>query len=174
MNGYRTLSIIEGIILIILGFIVISQPYESIFALSIFFAWMLIVLGVIEFINGFSAPDPEYKWMFMISGIVVFFLGLLFLFKNPAFGAEVLVYLVIVWFLIISFIQLITSIKTMSGGWRVFIIIVDIYVMAVCIFSLFSPYLAVELFVYIIAINFFFLGFTKLFSPFGIVDTKDE
>lgn len=168
MNGYRTLSVIEGVILIILGFIVISQPYASIFALSIFFAWMLIVLGVIEFFNAFSSPDEQYRWMFMISGVVVFFLGLLFLFKNPAFGVEVLIYLVIVWFLIISLIQLITSVKLMSGGWRVFVIIIDIFVIAMCVFSLFSPYLAVELFIYIIAINFFFLGFTKLFSPLGL------
>lgn len=166
MNGSKVLWFIEGIILIVLGFIVMVQPVDTVLALGIFFAWFLMIIGIIEIVLGFSSYAQHHRVLYIVEGIILLVLGFFLLFKSPLFAEEVLVYMTMFGLIILSVTQLFTS-SNVRGGWRYFIYVIDIIVIVACIYALFNPLYAEELFIYIIVFDLYLLGLSRIFMIFS-------
>lgn len=166
MTGSKVLWFIEGVLLIILGFIVMVQPIDSVLAIGVFFSWFLMIFGIIEIVLGFSSYAQHHRVLYFVEGIILLVLGFFFLFKSPLFAEEVLVYMTMFGLIIVSVTQLFTS-SIVSGGWRYFIYIIDVIVIVACVYALFNPLYAEELFIYIIVFDLYLLGLSRIFMIFS-------
>lgn len=167
MQTNKVLLFIEGLLLIILGFLVISQPVGSILILSSFLTWFLIFLGIAEIIRAFTQSDSNHRMLSIAEGVIILILGLLFLFKSPIFSAVILVYLTIMWFLISSIAQISLASKVYNNGLKYLMYLLNIFVIIVCIYSLFDPGIAAGIFIFTLSFNFFMLGLSRILLMFS-------
>jgi uncharacterized membrane protein HdeD (DUF308 family) len=74
-GGWRWLNIIVGILALIAGIITFAWPAITLYVVSIFVAWYLIVFGIIHFVNALAGPKLAWWWTNLLLGIAEFVLG---------------------------------------------------------------------------------------------------
>jgi uncharacterized membrane protein HdeD (DUF308 family) len=109
-----------GIVLIVLGIAAIARSVSSTVVSMMFFGWVLVIAGIVEFVEAFMvgrwAGFFEHLLIALLCGII----GAMFL-KTPSISAEAATLLMSVFFLFAGLYQLISALWThLPGyGWHI-------------------------------------------------------
>jgi uncharacterized membrane protein HdeD (DUF308 family) len=105
-----------GIVLAVLGIAAVVRSFTATIASMIFFGWMLLFAGVVEFINAFMVGHWAGFFLHLLASIFFLATGFLFLIK-PVISAEVATLVMSLFFLIGGLYQFIAALCTHLPGW---------------------------------------------------------
>jgi uncharacterized membrane protein HdeD (DUF308 family) len=138
IRKHRTLFLIQGILMVILGLIAVGIPQIATLATSIFVGWLFIIGGVIRLIATFQSRSAPGFWWSILIGVLAIVVGYIIV-ANPLEGVLTLTMALIILFAVEGVFQIIAGIEfrkalASSWVWLVFSGIVDI-ALAVLIFA---------------------------------------
>jgi uncharacterized membrane protein HdeD (DUF308 family) len=111
-------GIFTGIISILAGLVVLSQPVLSALLTTTFFAYLVgflaIVSGISSLVSGFRLHQASGEWSMIIGGLMSLLFGLLLVF-NPLFSSFVLLSMAGIFALIGGIILLLFAIRMRSA-----------------------------------------------------------
>ena len=111
--------LVAGIIMLVLGIMVWTNPLSSLFAIAIYVGAALFILGCGYVASAFSASSPWY----ILVGLLDIFLGLIFL-TNLGLTVQTLPIFFALWFLVTGIMQVYGSYESykldLPWGWSVF------------------------------------------------------
>lgn len=173
---YWWLYLLNGIIFLIAGFIVFSNPFSSYVLLSIFFSVTLFVTGIFEIAFAISNRKGHYGWGWSLaSGIVDLVIGFI-LMLYPSVSMAVIPLFLAFWFMfkgisLIGFsIQLHTE-KIPNWGW---LLVGGIGLIVISIFILDNPALGVAAVLGLMAAAFWCTGIFSIIFAFRLRHVKKE
>ncbi|NIG54578.1 HdeD family acid-resistance protein [Chitinophaga sp. Cy-1792] len=173
---YWWLYLLNGIIFIIAGFIVFSNPFSSYVILSIFFAVTLFVTGIAEISFAVSNRQSMYGWGWSLaSGIIDVVVGFL-LMIYPAVSMAVIPLFLGFWFLFRGISLIVFSIqlsmeKIPNWGW---LLVGGILLVMVSIFILDNPTIGVATILGILAAGFWMAGVFSIIFAFRLRRVKKD
>ena len=88
-QGYFLLHLLLGIFFIIGGIFMIANPVMNAITLTLLYAWIFMISGILRIITALINHVPHQGWM-IASGILSFLLGLLIYWQWPASGLWVI------------------------------------------------------------------------------------
>ena len=98
VKRYSLWYLIQGVLLIVAGFLAIIYPVFSSAAVIVLLGWLLIVSGLLQGLSLIGARHVPHFWLQLISVILAVLVGLLFL-RDPAQGMVTITLLLIVFFM---------------------------------------------------------------------------
>jgi uncharacterized membrane protein HdeD (DUF308 family) len=99
LRRHRNLILIEGIVLVIFGWLALLLPGLFTFTFTIFLGWLLIILGIIQIFRSVTNRDAPGWGASFVSGLLFTGVGIL-LVANPIPGILTLTALLTMFFLI--------------------------------------------------------------------------
>ncbi len=105
-----------GIVLAALGVAAVVRSFASTLASMMFFGWMLLFAGIVEFINAFIVGHWAGFFLHLLASILFVVTGFLLLIK-PMVSAEVVTLVMSMFFLIGGIYQFIASLWSHLPGW---------------------------------------------------------
>ena len=105
-----------GIVLLLLGIAAVVRSVTATVASMLFFGWLLVFAGIIEFVNAFMVGNWAGFFLHLLVAILFGITGVLMLMK-PVISAEAVTLLMSMFFLIAGLYQLIASLWTHLPGW---------------------------------------------------------
>jgi len=158
----RLFALLSAIIYFILGVLLLTRPGATLVSLIIILGILLILIGIFLVIDGVSLPElSSYKVPYILDGVLAFLLGLVFVLGNAYVNISVLAYMLVIWMMVSSFIQI--YLAWPLGMWaRIFAILLCILVVILSVFALLDPTLAQGLLVWYLAYQFILLGMIRL------------
>ena len=75
VQSWRWLFIVAGILGVAAGIITFAWPGITLYAVSIFVAWYLIVFGIIHLVSALAGPKVSWWWTGLLLGIAELVLG---------------------------------------------------------------------------------------------------
>ena len=132
------LFLIEGIVLVVLGFLAIVIPILATIAVTILIGWLFLISGVAGLITTFGAREAPGFWWSLLSAVLGIAAGVVLLIW-PVSGAVTLTMLLIVFFTIEGVLSIMYALehkRELSGrwGWMLASGIID-FVLAVMILA---------------------------------------
>lgn len=171
---YWWLYLLNGIIFLIAGFVVFSNPFSSYVLLSIFFSVTLFVTGIFEIAFAVSNRQGHVGWGWSLaSGIVDLVIGFI-LMLYPSVSMAVIPLFLAFWFMfkgisLIGFsIQLHTE-KIPNWGW---LLVGGIGLIVIAIFILDNPALGVAAVLGLMAAAFWGTGIFSIIFAFRLRHVK--
>jgi uncharacterized membrane protein HdeD (DUF308 family) len=109
-----------GIVLVVLGIAAIVRCVTSTVVSMLFFGWLLVIAGIIEFASAFMVGKWSGFFLHLLIAILFFVVGVLFL-KNPSMSAEAATYVISIFLIIGGVYALISALWAhLPGyGWQV-------------------------------------------------------
>jgi uncharacterized membrane protein HdeD (DUF308 family) len=140
VREHATFFLVEGIVLIILGFLAIALPLFATLAVTIIFGWIFLASGVMGLIMTFGARGAPGFWWSLFSALLAIAAGLALL-VSPVSGAVSLTLLLIAFFVlegILSIMYALEHRQQLSGRWEWMLIsgIVDLILAAMIFIGL--------------------------------------
>ncbi|HEY9260704.1 HdeD family acid-resistance protein [Chitinophaga sp.] len=170
------LYLLNGIIFLLAGFVVFSNPFSSYILLSIFFAVTLFVTGIFEIAFALSNRKQHVGWGWsLVSGIVDVVIGVI-LISYPSVSMAVIPLFLAFWFMfkgisLIGFsIQLQTD-KIPNWGW---LLLGGILLIIISIVILDNPALGVAAILGLMAAAFWATGILSIIFSFRLRHVKKE
>jgi len=74
-QSWRWLFIVGGILGVIAGIITLVWPDITLYVVSIFVAWYLVVFGIMHLVTSLAGPKVSYWWTGLLLGIAELVLG---------------------------------------------------------------------------------------------------
>jgi uncharacterized membrane protein HdeD (DUF308 family) len=74
-QSWRWLFIVGGILGVIAGIITLVWPDITLYVVSIFVAWYLVVFGIMHLVSALAGPKVSYWWTGLLLGIAELVLG---------------------------------------------------------------------------------------------------
>jgi uncharacterized membrane protein HdeD (DUF308 family) len=108
-------SIVLGILLIICGFLAILLPIEMSFGVVIVIAWLLMISGVVQFINAIRGRTEGSRLWTGVIAVIHFVMGL-FLRLNLGIGVAALTLALIGFFVAQGVIDIVVYFRTRKSG----------------------------------------------------------
>lgn len=105
-----------GIVLVVLGIAAIARSVASTVVSTVFFGWLLLFSGIIEFVNAFMVGKWAGFFLHLLIAILFGITGILMLIR-PVISAEAVTFLMSLFFLIGGLYQLVSAILTHLPGW---------------------------------------------------------
>lgn len=105
-----------GIVLAVLGVAAVIRSFSATIASMMFFGWMLLFAGVVEFVNAFMVGHWAGFFLHLLAAILLVVTGFLLVIR-PLISAEVATLVMSMFFLIGGLYQFIASICTHLPGW---------------------------------------------------------
>jgi uncharacterized membrane protein HdeD (DUF308 family) len=105
-----------GIVLVALGVAAVIRSFAATVASMMFFGWMLLFAGVVEFINAFMVGHWSGFFLHLLASILFVVTGFLLIIK-PVISAEVVTLVMSMFFLIGGLYQFIAALVTHLSGW---------------------------------------------------------
>ncbi|RCW85302.1 uncharacterized membrane protein HdeD (DUF308 family) [Phyllobacterium bourgognense] len=99
VKRYSLWYLIQGVLLVAAGALAIIYPIVSSVAVIVLLGWLLIISGVAQGISLLGARHVPHFWLQLVSVILAFLIGFLFL-RDPAQGLLTVTLLLIVFFMI--------------------------------------------------------------------------
>jgi uncharacterized membrane protein HdeD (DUF308 family) len=158
----RTFFWVEGIILIVLGFLAVALPQISTLAIELFLGWLFLVGGIFQAIRAFISISTFGFWPSIIGAVCSIGIGAL-LIAYPLSGILTLTLLLTIYYVIEGFTKIFLSMlhqEVANWGWLTFSGIVSL-ILAAIIFSGW-PGTATWVIGLLVGINMIFLGFTLI------------
>lgn len=171
--NYWWLSLISGIVLIAIGFIVIVNPVESYFAFAMWFGFAIMLSGILSLLQGLSSKNRHVRrgWLLMAS-VADIIIGIILVF-NALLSAFIMPILLGAWLLYRGIATLaqgfeLRAHQVRGGGWVIFYAAI---VVAIALVVLWMPTtLGVEAVVLIVAIAFVSYGISMVSMGFRLWD----
>ncbi|MBR5865378.1 MAG: DUF308 domain-containing protein [Alistipes sp.] len=171
--GYWWLSLIAGVVLIAIGFIVMVNPAESYFSFATWFGFAVMVTGVLTLVQGLSSNNRYVRrgWLILAS-IADIIIGIILVF-NSLVSAFVMPVLLGAWLLYRGIAMLMQGVDLKShnvrgSGWLIFY---SAIVIVVAIAVLWMPVtLGVEAVILFVAIAFVSYGVSMITLGFRLLD----
>ena len=171
--GYWWLSLIAGVVLIAIGFIVMVNPAESYFSFATWFGFAVMVTGVLTLVQGLSSNNRYVRrgWLILAS-IADIIIGIILVF-NSLVSAFVMPILLGAWLLYRGIAMLMQGVDLKShnvrgSGWLIFY---SAIVIVVAIAVLWMPVtLGVEAVILFVAIAFVSYGVSMITLGFRLLD----
>jgi uncharacterized membrane protein HdeD (DUF308 family) len=119
IREHWVLFLIEGIVLVVLGFLAIVVPPLATIAVTIFLGWLFLISGIVGLITTFWARHAPGFWWSLLSAILAIAAGIVLL-AWPISGAVSLTLLLIVFFTIEGILSIMYALehkKELSGRW---------------------------------------------------------
>jgi len=138
IRSHRTLFLVQGIVMVILGVIAILAPQIATLAVEIFVGWLFIIGGIVRLFATFQSRDAPGFWWSILIAILAIIVGFV-LVANPLAGVLTLTMVLIAMFLVEGVFQIIAGIefrKAAAGSWFWLVTsgVIDI-ILAVLIFA---------------------------------------
>jgi uncharacterized membrane protein HdeD (DUF308 family) len=105
-----------GIVLLLLGIAAIVRSFAATVASMVFFGWLLVFGGTVEFVHAFMVGNWAGFFLHLLVAILFGITGVAMLVK-PVMSAEAVTFLMSVFFLISGLYQLISAMWTHLPGW---------------------------------------------------------
>jgi uncharacterized membrane protein HdeD (DUF308 family) len=99
IREHWVLFLVEGIVLVVLGFLAIVIPPLATLAVTIFLGWLFLISGIVGLVTTFWARHAPGFWWSLLSAVLAIAAGLVLLIE-PISGAVSLTLLLIVLFII--------------------------------------------------------------------------
>ena len=171
--GYWWLSLIAGVVLIAIGFIVMVNPAESYFSFATWFGFAVMVTGVLTLVQGLSSNNRYVRrgWLILAS-IADIIIGIILVF-NSLVSAFVMPILLGAWLLYRGIAMLMQGVDLKShnvrgSGWLIFY---SAIVIVVAIAVLWMPVtLGVKAVILFVAIAFVSYGVSMITLGFRLLD----
>jgi uncharacterized membrane protein HdeD (DUF308 family) len=160
---------LRGVVALLLGFFALTRPgitFSVLVAVLGVYMFADGVLGIAAAVRGIRAGD-RWGWM-MVSGVLGIIAGTIVLFR-PGVGASVLVVLVALWALLHGVFEIMAGIKLrkiIEGEWM--LILAGVLAVALGIWILMRPTVAVVLLVTWVGVYALFAGIVMLALAFRI------
>ena len=140
VRDHWKLFLIEGIILVILGFLAVAVPMVAGLAVTILFGWLFLISGIVGLITTFAMRHAPGFWWSLLSGVLGVVVGG-WLLIQPELGLVSLTYLLIAFFIIEGVATIMFALDhraALSGrwGWMLASGIVDLFLAAVILAGL--------------------------------------
>ncbi|MBC9914770.1 HdeD family acid-resistance protein [Chitinophaga varians] len=171
---YWWLYLLNGIIFIIAGFIVFSNPFSSYVLLSIFFSVTLFVTGIFEIIFATNNRRSMHGWGWSLaSGIIDVVVGFI-LMLYPAISMAVIPIFLGFWFMfkgisLIVFAIALSTDKIPNWGW---VLVGGILLIMIAIVILDNPALGVATILGVMAAAFWVTGVLSIIFAFRLRHVK--
>jgi uncharacterized membrane protein HdeD (DUF308 family) len=105
-----------GIVLALLGIAAIIRSFAATVASMIFFGWLLVFAGAIEFADSFMVGHWAGFFLHLLSAVLFIFIGILFVIR-PVLSAEVATFVMSFFFLAGGLYQVVSSLWLHVQGW---------------------------------------------------------
>jgi uncharacterized membrane protein HdeD (DUF308 family) len=105
-----------GIVLAVIGVAAVIRSFSATVASMVFFGWMLLFAGIVEFVNAFLVGHWAGFFLHLLAAILLMVTGFLLVIR-PIISAEVVTLVMSMFFLIGGLYQFIASIWTHLPGW---------------------------------------------------------
>lgn len=163
-------NLLIGILLIILGFVSLSEPESNLLALSAIFGTAAIVKGLLDIWEAvvFGKLSGSRITGFIILGVIDMLIGIYFL-TNLALTAAVLPFVFAIWFIADSFTNLFRFdfLSVVSTGYYVTNLLLSILGILVGVMLLYYPSAAVLSITILISSYFFIFGIMNIWLAFN-------
>lgn len=105
-----------GIILMLLGIAAVVRAVTATVASMVFFGWLLLFSGIIEFVHAFMVGKWAGFFLHILVALLFGITGALMVFR-PVISAEAVTFVMSVFFLVAGLYQLFASLWTHLPGW---------------------------------------------------------
>jgi uncharacterized membrane protein HdeD (DUF308 family) len=105
-----------GIVLLLLGIAAVVRSVAATVASMVFFGWLLVFAGLIEFVDAFMVGQWAGFFLHMLAAILLGITGFLMV-ARPLISAEAVTFLMSMFFLFAGFYQLIAAFWAHLPGW---------------------------------------------------------
>jgi len=105
-----------GIVLLLLGIAAVVRAVAATVASMVFFGWLLLFSGAIEFVHAFMVGKWAGFFLHILMALLFGITGALMVFK-PVISAEAVTFVMSVFFLVAGLYQLFASMWTHLPGW---------------------------------------------------------
>ena len=105
-----------GIVLLLLGVAAVVRSVSATVASMVFFGWLLVFAGLIEFVDAFMVGQWAGFFLHMLAAILFGITGFMMV-ARPVISAEAVTFLMSMFFLFAGFYQVIASLWTHLSGW---------------------------------------------------------
>ena len=105
-----------GIVLLLLGVAAVVRSVAATVASMVFFGWLLVFAGLIEFVDAFMVGQWAGFFVHMLAAILFGITGFLMV-ARPLISAEAITFLMSMFFLFAGFYQVIASFWAHLPGW---------------------------------------------------------
>jgi len=115
-----------GIIVVVIGFIALTNPLATGLATGILLAVGLLLYGVTAVISAVSALSERGRWIELLLGLLAILVGIVVAF-SPWLGALSLIWAIGFWLLVSGVFQLVTAMRFRTDRWwRLFLGLLDL------------------------------------------------
>ncbi len=140
VRDHWKLFLIEGVILVVLGFLAIAVPMIAGLAVAILFGWLFLISGIVGLYTTFAMRNAPGFWWSLLSGVLGVVVGL-WLLVQPAIGLVSLTYFLIAFFIIEGVATIMFALDhraalTGRWGWMLTSGVVDLFLAAIILAGL--------------------------------------
>jgi uncharacterized membrane protein HdeD (DUF308 family) len=111
LSRYWWMTLLRGVMWILFGVLVFTQPLLSVLALTLLFGWFALADGIAHVINAIGGRhDNEHWWVLLLAGLCGVGVGALTIF-NPGVTALVLLFYIAIWAIATGLLEVVTAIR---------------------------------------------------------------
>jgi uncharacterized membrane protein HdeD (DUF308 family) len=118
VEGWGWVFVVFGVLSVIAGIVTLAWPGMTLYIVSIFLAWYLIVFGIVHLVNALAGPKVEWWWTQLLLGIAELVLGV-WAARSYQRSLLTLVTLVGVWAIFHGVSEIFAAFALREGGKRV-------------------------------------------------------
>ncbi|MET0932159.1 MAG: DUF308 domain-containing protein [Mycetocola sp.] len=162
LNGIRLALGIAGVVAVAIGIAIFVWANATLLIVAWLFGLYFLIAGIARVFRSFTVPavSTGFRILSVILGLLVIGAGI-YLLINPAFGVEVLAYIIGIAWIVEGVATLADSSSRASRGWAIFYAIVSI-IGGILIF--FVPTAAVVFLLKIVALMLVIAGIVQIFQ----------
>jgi uncharacterized membrane protein HdeD (DUF308 family) len=117
VESWRWLFIVTGILALAAGIMTFVWPDVTLYVVSIFVAWYLIVFGIVHLVNALAGPKTSWWWTQLLTGAAELVLGV-WAIRSWQRSLLTLVTLVGVWAIVIGVNEIFAAFSLRDAGKR--------------------------------------------------------
>jgi uncharacterized membrane protein HdeD (DUF308 family) len=115
LRDHWVLFLVEGIVLVVLGFAAIALPVIATLAVAIFLGWLFLISGIVGLVTTFMMRNAPGYWWSLLSAVLALGAGLVLL-AWPVSGAVSLTLVLIVFFVIEGVASIMLALEHRESG----------------------------------------------------------
>lgn len=170
MKKERLKFLAQGILLLILGLLFLSNPIRQGSLFLMIIGITLTLIGIIIIIDGIIlTQELKYKLLRIAEGILFSGFGIVFFLRNPARGAALVIYFVVIMMIVLAVVNTVAVFK-LNHSVKWVAILLNILVIWFGFQSLLDPQLAVAIFYWTVSFQLIFTGINHIIMYFIIPD----
>ena len=129
IHAHWKLFLVQGIVMMVLGFLAVAEPNVATLAVTLFVGWLFLIAGVFRAASAWhSRQMPGFAWS-MLTALLSIVLGVILILR-PLAGVLTLTMVLVAFFIVEGIASIIAAIKhrlhLRSWGWVLFSGIVDL------------------------------------------------